>query len=527
MNFLHKFNFKTTYQWRQWHAYFLIALAAVIVYGQSLFFDYSYFDDQQLILENAAILERAEPAEIFFNDVFFGQNKFYYRPLLTWSLVWDWHWGGGTVFAFHFSNIIFHFLAASLLFYLLRLIFVKADSALVLTLIFTVHPALTQAVAWIPGRNDVLAAIFIFSALIFLSRWFRRERLLDLICLWLFFLLALFTKETTALLPFLALLWVIVFERQHFTWFKLGLSAAGATVAGIIWYLARLAALGPTVSGSIWSSLLTSLTTPVVFLGKVFFPVNLSVYPVAQDVIWFYGILAVILLAFLFYSARVKKYGPSLFGLLWFWFFIMLGSSRPDGDIFRNFMEHRLYVPMLGLLIVLAETDNFWRHWPLQRRRQLLAALLFLLSFLAWRHSNNFRDRFSFWQQATESSPHAALAWRNLGAMHYLDGDLAKAENYFRQSLLLNDQEPMAHNNLAVVYLDRGDLWRAEAELKKELAINPGYDLALYNLGRVYYEKQRYLEAASLWREVLRVNPYHQAAAQKLQAVQLKIQTQN
>ncbi len=63
--------------------------------------------------------------------------------------------------------------------------------------------------------------------------------------------------------------------------------------------------------------------------------------------------------------------------------------------------------------------------------------------------------------------------------------------------------------------------------IKKELAINPGYDLALYNLGRVYYERQRYLEAASLWRETLRVNPYHQAAAQKLQAVQLKIQTQN
>lgn len=527
MNLRKGFNLNMAYQWRPWHAYLLIALAAVVVYGQSLFFDYSYFDDQRLILENAAILERAQPAEIFLNDVFFEQNKFYYRPLLTWSLAWDWHWGEGTVFAFHFSNIIFHFLAASLLFYLLRLISVKTDTALVLALIFTVHPALTQAVAWIPGRNDVLAAIFIFSTLIFLSRWFRKERLQDLICLWLFFLLALFTKETAALLPMLALLWVLVFEHQHLTWFKLGLSTAGAMAAGIIWYLARLSALGSAVSSSIWSSLLTSLATPVVFLGKFFFPVNLSVYPVAQDVIWFYGIAAVALLVFLLYSARCRSYGRSLFGLLWFWLFIMLGSSRPDGDIFRNFMEHRLYVPMLGLLIVLAETDNFWRHWSPQRRRQLLMTLLLLLSVLTWRHSGNFKDRFSFWHQAIDSSPHAALAWRNLGAMYYLEGDLGRAENYFRQALILNNQEPMAHNNLAVVYLDRGDLWRAEAELKKELAINPGYDLALYNLGRVYYERQRYLEAASLWRETLRVNPYHQAAAQKLQAVQLKIQAQN
>jgi len=107
---------------RPWLAYLLIILAAVIVYGQTIFFDYSYLDDQQLIIDHADILTRANPGEIFFNDVFFSSSKYYYRPLLTWSFVLDWHWGGGMVFAFHFSNIIFHALAACLLLYLLRLI---------------------------------------------------------------------------------------------------------------------------------------------------------------------------------------------------------------------------------------------------------------------------------------------------------------------------------------------------------------------------------------------------------------------
>ena len=56
---------KSSYHWRSWHAYLFLILAAFIIYGQSLFFDYSYFDDQQLILEHADILERANPAEIF------------------------------------------------------------------------------------------------------------------------------------------------------------------------------------------------------------------------------------------------------------------------------------------------------------------------------------------------------------------------------------------------------------------------------------------------------------------------------
>ncbi len=512
---------------RPWLAYLFIILAAVIVYGQTIFFDYSYLDDQQLIIDHADILTRVNPGEIFFNDVFFSSSKYYYRPLLTWSFVLDWHWGGEMVFAFHFSNIIFHALAACLLLYLLRLIHIRRETSFWLALLFAIHPALTQAVSWIPGRNDSLVAIFIFSTLIFLSRWFRSERLFDLVSLWLFFLLALFTKETAALIPFFALGWILVFERPYFSWFKLALSAAGATVAGIIWYLARLAAIGNGGGDYIWQSLVHNLLSPVIFIGKAFFPFNLSVYPVLADSTWFYGIMALLLLAVLLLVSRPWRWQRLVFGLTWFWLLLVLGSARPDSDSFQNFMEHRLYVPMLGLLIILSETENFWRRLPLKWRQRLLTGLLALFLILSVVHNNNFKDRSSFWRQAAKSSPHSPLAQRNLGAMYYLSGDLDKAEPLFRKALSLNEQEPMAHNNLAAIYIDRGDYWRAESELKKELAINPYYDVALFNLGRVYYERRRYQEAAQLWQETLRLNPRHQEAAFRLNELLLQIKNKN
>lgn len=516
---------KAAYQWRSWHTYLLLASAAVIVYGQTLFFDYSYFDDQHLILEQADILERANPGEIFFNDVFFSSAKVYYRPLLIFSLSWDWHWGQGTVFAFHFSNLVLHIIAACLLFYLLRLINIKEQPAFYLSLFFTVHPVLAQAVAWIPGRNDSLVAIFIFSTLIFLSRWFQREKLLDLICLWLLFLLALFTKETAALLPLLALAWVLVFERPFFTWFKLGLAAAGATAAGFIWYLARTAALGSS-SGILWESLFNNLLSPLIFLGKVFLPFNLSVYPVPADTPWFYGVASFLALIALLIYSRPFSWSRVLFGFIWFWSFLVLGSLRPDSDLFRNFLEHRLYVPFLGLLIILSEAGNAWQRLsPLWRRRALIL-VFFLLIILNWRHAWNFQDRFHFWKQAVASSPHAPLAHRNLGAMYYLEGDLNQAEVLFRRALALNPQEPMAHNNLAAIYIDRQDFWRAESELKKELEINPLYDLAFFNLGRVYYERGRYQEARALWQETLRVNPRHPEAARMLEFLEQRLKAQ-
>jgi len=347
------------------------------------------------------------------------------------------------------------------------------------------------------------------------------------VALWIFFLLALFTKETAALIPFFALGWIFVFEKPYFSWLKFGLSTAGAAVAGIIWYLARTAALGNGHGDFIWKSLVHNLLSPVIFIGKAFFPFNLSVYPVLADSPWFYGIMALLLLAALLLVSRPWRWQRLVFGLAWFWLLLVLGSARPDSDSFQNFMEHRLYVPMFGLLLILSETENFWRRLPLKWRQRLLGALLTLFLILSVLHSLNFKDRYSFWQQAAKSSPHSPLAQRNLGAMYYLSGDFDKAEPLFRKALSLNEQEPMAHNNLAAIYIDRGDYWRAESELKKELSINPSYDVALFNLGRVYYERRRYQEAAQLWEETLRLNPRHQEAAFRLNDLMTQVKNSN
>lgn len=504
------------YRWRNWHAYLILALAPLLIYGQSVFFDYTYLDDQRLIMESAEILQRAEPSEIFFNDVFFGAAKFYYRPLLTWSFVLDWHLGGGSLTVFHFSNLIYHVIAVCLLYILLQRARIRRTVAFWLSFFFAIHPALTQAVVWIPGRNDTLAAIFIFSTIIFLSRWFRSEKGRDLGLTWLFFLLALLTKETAAFLPILALGWIWLYERPFFSWFKLGLATAGAAVSGIIWYLLRTIVINGD-GGSVFSSFVANLLSPVIYLGKSILPFNLSVYPVPADTTWLFGVAAVLMLGALLIMSRPWRYERLLYGLLWFWPLLVLGSSRPDSDLYRNFMEHRLYVPMFGLLLILGETEGYWSRLSIEWRRRLLGLGVIVFMLLAWQHSGNFRNRLTFWEHAAKTSPHSPLVQRNLGAMYYLDGNAIAAEHRYREALRLNPEEVMAHNNLAAIYIDREDWWRAEIELKKELEINPGYDVAIFNLGRVYYQKRRYEEAALLWQETLRINPYHTGAARMLE----------
>lgn len=114
-------------------------------------------------------------------DVFFppaGIPNFsahYYRPLTVASYLIDRALFGESPFGFHLTVLLAHAAAAALLFLLARkLLPAGRDSAfpaLAGSLLFAVHPVLTESVCWIAGRADVLAAgALLASALTLLRR---------------------------------------------------------------------------------------------------------------------------------------------------------------------------------------------------------------------------------------------------------------------------------------------------------------------------------------------------------------------
>jgi len=207
----------------------------------------------------------------------------------------------------------------------------------------------------------------------------------------------------------------------------------------------------------------------------------------------------------LFFS-RQKKLNLIIFGALWFLIFLLPSFIRPNGV--PDFLEHRLYLSLIGFLIVLSEID-WLKKLDFNDKKVKLVSLLIILFFavLTLIHSVSFRDRLTFWQRAVKDSPHSALAQRNLGAMYYLDGKLDLAAKYYRVALEISPYEPMVHNNLGLIYFEQGSYGQAEKEYLQELKYYPTYDRALYNLGELYYRENRLTEAADLWRAALRINP--------------------
>jgi len=475
-----------------WRPYLLIFFIGFLLYSQTLFFDFTYFDDSTLILDNQEILGNARNVgRIFMDDAFFSsaRAKFYYRPFLNLSLMLDAHLGiitaktGTLVFFFHFSNIIFHLLAVMLIFYLLNRLLRKRTLAFILSLFFLVHPALAPAVAWIPGRNDSLLAIFVLSAFIVFLNFLERPRLRSYLGFLALFFCALLTKESAIGLPLIIIFYFWFIDKGRIELHDKFLLIGGSAAVVFLWALMRQLAFGFGQSGQLagLADIWHNLPALLIFAGKIILPFDLSVLPTLTDGRFIWGILGLAGLLALSLIFPPKRLNYFFFGLFWLVIFIFPTFLNPDTS--AGFLSHRLYLSFFGFLVILGQFE--WAEPPVLRRRRyflIISAILTFLAILTIVHSLSFRNRLVFWRQAVNDSPNAPLAQRNLGVMYYLEGQPDLAERYYRQALRLNPQEPMVHNNLGVLYLNQEKYIQAQSEFYRELEINPGYEKALNNL---------------------------------------------
>jgi Flp pilus assembly protein TadD len=496
--------------------YLWIAFIGALVYIQALFFGFTYLDDNVLILDNLFFLGNiGNIFQTFKLEVFhvLHGSAAYYRPVLTISFMLDAQLAGAKPFLYHFSNIVVHLITTCLVYLFLTKLNYKKELVFLFSLLFVIHPVLVPAVSWIPGRNDSLLTLFILASFIFLDEYIKTKT--PKFYLWhlVFFALAIFIKETAISLPIIYVLYIWLILRNK----KVLSISAGFSLGwffGIfLWFLLRSAALKNPVPYTLPNAIKSlSQNSPAVllFLGKVLFPFNLNVLPTLEDSTLLYGVIAALVIFFSLVFSKNKRYNFLLFGGAWFIIFLTPSFIRPNPNYVADFFGHRLYLPLIGLIIVFLEID-FIKNLNLHNKRVIIGVfLLFLMmASINFIHARDFRNKIAFWENAVQASPRHPLAHRNLGAMYYLDGFYDKAEDEYWKSLEMNPNEPMVHNNLALIYMDKGLLDEAEVELKKELEINPYYDKAYFNYALLYHQKGELEKAAEMWLKTLQINPDH------------------
>lgn len=492
----------------------------LLVHAQTVSFGLTYLDDVGLFQHRPSgaigMVDRFLRNEF---DTSFSGATAHYRPILGPLYTWA-RSVGMALWVYHLANVLLHLVAASLLLLLLQRLAYGPERAWWAALLFVVHPAVAQSVAWIPGSVDLVLAIFVLAALIALDHFLASSRWSSYLAHLVFVLGALLTKETAVALPVVAFCFLLI-RQEAFGSPKTWRLIAGWLGIGILWGLLRYGALGAVVSyqaSDILRWIWANVPTLIPYLGKTVLPCQLAAWQLLRDARMIDGLVTFVLLVALVGRSRQARVRYILFGVLWFVLFLLPTFIRPaEAGIYLS--EQRMYIPLIGILFVLLELDAVKALSRYPKRVALAAGLgVMLLSPLTIWHARHFANGLKFWEHAVATSPHSPFNRVNLGLMYFLNGRLEEAEATYRQALALNPRERVAYNNLGNVYVRQGRWAEAEQAYQQEMTAHPESPRAYVNLGNLYLRQDRLDEAARLWIKALQLTPDHLQAHQNLAA---------
>jgi hypothetical protein len=295
----------------------------------------------------------------------------------------------------------------------------------------------------------------------------------------IFFLLALFTKETAVFAAPVGIVLLVFIFNQRLTSKRVLLLGGGWLCGFLFWYQLRQQAAMvhiPIDAQEFVSRFVYRLPLLVQYIGKIVFPFQLSVFPIQQDTHMFFGWLALVLLVVGLLFSGKKPGGRVAAGLLTFLLFLIPALIIP-GNVNEQTFEHRLYLPLLGLLLVLPETALFTRlRAPLYSSVVLIFVVVFaVISF--W-HQYHFKNPLSFWRQAAQSSPHSAAANMLLGQR--VD-NVKEKYALFRKAYSLDADEKFLNLCYAQMLQEQDSVIESEQYIRREMELTgyPGLDLMM------------------------------------------------
>jgi len=535
---------------------FVFLVVAVIVYANSLAVP-AQFDDAHVFAEltTAQVFAKVWPLRT--------------RSVSELSFALNHALHGNDVYGYHAVNILVHFAAAVALAALLLLLLPDSPTlpfwspwrqlaAALPALLFLVHPLNTQAVTYICQRYTSLAACFYVWALVAYvlarrldaapQRYRRRARLgvhaLGITAA----ILAMLSKEFTVSLP--AVLLMLEFgicRRRHHAAGTAGAAgpegAAGTTpprsrwqwllpllpylAVGAIVPLQHLTALpgAPTALGEViprWAPeqvtrlayFATQLKVIVlIYLRLAIVPLGLSIeHSLAlATTLWQPAVLAcatvLTLLAatagVLLYRGRVPLSGA---GILWLLLTLAPTSSLITNNVF--IAEHRMYLPLMGLALPLAE---MLAALGCRRRRRIAAtcAISIIVAFggLTIRQNRLWQDPVRLWSNAVRIAPDSSFAYLSLAQAYRREGRHQHEYDASRKALAIDPGNINACNHLGNAALALGRVDEAFEHYQQTVRLDPEHARAWANLGMIFNSRDQHAQAEAALTRALTLQP--------------------
>jgi len=459
------------------------------------------------------------------------------RPLVNWSFAVNYHFGALGPSGYHVVNIVLHtlnvLLLAALVWRALRLPYfggqldgVAGPLAFAVALLWALHPLVTETVAYVTQRTELMVSFFYLATLNASLRYWEARRIFWLVAAVVACWAGMATKEVMVSAPLMVLLFDRTFNSRSI---REAWQASRPLYVGLVasWILlASLSAPGPHaasagfhlgVSATEWW--FTQCKVLLMYLKLAVWPWPLSIhyeppYLTSLREAWMYVVPVALLVA----GTLVLLWRRSALGYASAFALAILAPTLVVPIVTEIAAERRMYLP-LAALVAMAVVSGYvvLRHiLAIRYALPTLVAVVLSLACVGGVVSNTrlatYGDELVLWEDVLARDPTDATAQYNVGTTYLDRHEPQRALAYFEQAIAIRPDYARAQLNLATALTALGRQEEAAAHFQRAVEAEPAYVLGYVKMGHVHLKAGRTAEAIEQFRAALQLQPANVAA---------------
>lgn len=506
---------------------FVLALVAFVPALQNGFVK---FDDPSYVLEHPIVLSGFNWSSVRWAFTAFHWTN---NPNPNFPLTWLSHCLDVTLFGLnpmghHATSILVHALSSALLVAAIRALTQRPVVALVVGVLFAIHPQHVESVAWISERKDVLSALGFIAMLWAYAAAHRRNQPWLLALAVVLFVLGLLAKSMLVTVPPLLLVIDLLVLRRPLSRRVFLEKVPFAIVAAF--FAALTVHMQTTARGQwSWSYVGDAFVATARYVAQTIWPADLSPFYVAPWDGWPWPVVATSAVAVVAITAAVvaafvrkRAYAP-LAGWLWFCGMLVpvIGLVKVG---LQSMADRYTYLPHIGLFLVAGVGVDALVRDP-RRVRAVAAACAIVVMALVMRTHQQIRiwhDGRSMWLAAIDADADNYWAHFYLAHLALSEGDMDTALRSARIAASLAPGATAILERLGAVEMLVGNYAAAEPPLRVVVRGDPSRDVAAFLLAEVCRQTGRSDEAQALFAravELARKNGHADIATRAQQAL--------
>lgn len=526
--------------------YLLFAAFILFVYGSTINYEFT-LDDDLFYLKHKSVQKGFDGVGEIFSlgslNQFDGTTGTQpYRPATLLFFTLQHVYFDNSATAAHLMNVLMYILVSIVLYKLLRKLFPEWNRmiAVLITLLYISHPIHTEVVSSVKSVDELLAAFFCFTSLLFFipSKQEEEPSYLSIALGSFLFFLAILSKESAiAFLVIIPLAYYLLIKPNIKTALKfIGILSA---MSGLFMFM-RYKAIGTAPTNIIDPMLdnilyraqgfaeITATKAQILFyyIKLLFVPWPLSwdySYNQIAVVNWssVTAWLGLIIYGALFVLALLQLRKMPILSFCILFFFL---ASSPTNNLFiingANVGERFLFVPSLAfvlmviwLLATLLKIDlTTFSGKNKAVYLSIIGVVMLTFSVLSKNRAGDWINNLTLFEKGVEVCPKSSRTQYSV-ATEYLNAAqtatdpnesnefFKKALEHFNESISIYPRNTQAHYNAGICFSKFGDTANAILHYKKAIEYDATYVMPMNNLG-VIYQKQDLYDSAQKYYEM-------------------------